>query len=292
MPANTVDVATLRKIPIFSALSDAELQGIINAPENGVEQYKSKEMIIREMEVADCMYVVLEGSVEVSLKGSDAFGREVVIATLRPGDFFGEQALSENTTTGRRSATVRCQVPAKLFRIDKKHVRVGLKRDTAAKPPADTTLTRMSAQDREVRDLIRNMRLFQSLTENELNDIGSWTKVIKVGPGDFVLKESEKADCMYVILDGTVEIFSLDDDGKVVILATHERGSYFGEQALMPGSSGVRSAYARSNGVARLIQVPKEYFRLILNRDSAVARALLKIGQQQKKQRDQLHKGG
>lgn len=289
MPAKTVDVQTLRKVPIFSSMSDAELQAIIDAPENSLQEFESKQIVIREMEIAECMYVILEGSVEVSLRGADNFGREIVIATLRAGDFFGEQALAENTTTGRRSASVRCQQAAKLFRIDKKHVRLGLKRDTAGNE--DATITRTSAKDREVRDLVTKMRLFQSLTEAELSSIGTWTEVIKVGPGDFVLKESEKADCLYVVLEGTVEIFTLDDDGKVSILATHQRGSYFGEQALMPGSDGKRNAYARSNGLARLIRVPKAYFRLILNRDSEVAQALLKIGQAQKKQRDTFHKG-
>jgi CRP-like cAMP-binding protein len=289
MSAKTVDLATLRKVPIFSSMSDAELHAIVNAPENGLEEYESKALIIREMEVAECMYVILEGSAEVSLRGADNFGREVVIATLRAGDFFGEQALAENTTTGRRSASVRCQQAAKLFRIDKRYVKLGLKRDRIGSE--DQTITRMSAKDKEVRDLVGKMRLFQSLTEAELSNIGTWTEVIKVGPGDFVIKESEKGDCMYVVLEGVVEIFTLDDDGKVSILATHDRGRYFGEQALMPGSSGVRTAYARANGVARLIKVPKEYFRLILNRDSEVAQTLLKIGLTQKKQRDSFHKG-
>jgi CRP-like cAMP-binding protein len=244
MPAK-VDVAALKKVPIFSSMSDAELQVIAGAPENSLESYETKAIIIREMEIAQCMYVILEGSVEVSLRGEDNFGREVVIATLRAGDFFGEQALlGENTTTGRRSASVRCQVPAKVFRIDKKYVKLGVKRDRLGSE--DQTITRMTSKDKEVRDLVKSMRLFQSLTEPELSNIGTWTEVIKVGPGDFVIKESEKGDCMYVVLEGTVEIFTLDDNGKINLLATHNKGHYFGEQALMPGSTGVRSAYARA----------------------------------------------
>ena len=291
MAAKKIDPEFLRKIPIFSSMSKAELEGILNAPENGILEFGPKQIIIREAEIAECMYVVLEGGVEVLLRGADAFvGREVAIATLRAGDFFGEQALSENTTTGRRSATVRSLQSAKLFRIDKKHVRLGLRHDDTVKPE-ETTVPKLSAQAREAYEMIKGMRLFQSLNETERSSIGAWTEVLKVGPGDFVLKESEKADCMYVVLDGSVEIFTLDEEGKITILATHSKGQYFGEQALMPGSSGHRSAYARTNGVTRLIKVPKEYFRLILNRDSDVAQTLLKIGQQQRKQRDQIHKG-
>ena len=54
------------------------------------------------------------------LRGS-AGGREISIATLRAGDFFGEQSLLPGGT-GRRNASVRAFHPSKLFRIDKKHV--------------------------------------------------------------------------------------------------------------------------------------------------------------------------
>ena len=126
MPAQSKEFEYLRKIPIFSSMPDEELQGILAAPETTIEEFGPKQLIIRESDVADCMYVILDGIVQVSLRGSDASGREVVIATLRPGDFFGEQALADNTTTGRRGASVRALNDAKLLKIDKKHVRLGM----------------------------------------------------------------------------------------------------------------------------------------------------------------------
>ncbi|MFQ5659524.1 MAG: cyclic nucleotide-binding domain-containing protein [Gammaproteobacteria bacterium] len=281
------DPGYLRKIPVFDSLTDDELMRIIQSPDNGIEEYDAKQMIIRESEIGECMYVIIEGTVEVSIRGADALGREITIATLRAGDFFGEQSL-DTDTTGRRNATVRALHPTKLFRIDKRHILLSLHNDTV--DSEDITVPVMTPQDREVRDLIGGMRLFQSLNERELGSIGSWTEVISAGPGDFVLKESEKGDCLYVVLGGTVEIFTFDDDGKILILATLERGSFFGEQALMPGSDGTRNAYARSNDVARLIKIPKEYFKLILNRDSILAQALEKVGDAQKKEHDQMDK--
>ena len=59
----------LRKVPLFASLSDAELNGIINSSDNGYEEYGMKQGIIREAEIGDCMYVILEGTVEVSIKG-------------------------------------------------------------------------------------------------------------------------------------------------------------------------------------------------------------------------------
>lgn len=285
------DIAFLRKIPIFNSISDAELKAILAAPENVIQEYAPKQTIIREMEVADAMYVVLEGMVDVSLRPSDNFGRDVVIATLQPGDFFGEQALADNTTTARRAATVRAMTAAKLFRIDRKHVRLGMKSDSSDDTTRAATVMGASAEEKEVRTLLKSMRLFQSLTDAEMQNVGAWAKVVKVGPGEFVIKESEHGDCMYAILDGNVEIFTNDSDGKVFILATLQRGNYFGEQALLPGSSGQRNAFARTNGIARLVRIPKEYFRLVLNRDSELARTLANVGKIQRIKKIQVKKG-
>ena len=285
MAEQLTDIGILRKIPIFSSLSDDELEKILKAPENGIIEYGLKETIIKESEIGDCMYVVLDGTVEVIMRG---LGREITIATLRNGDFFGEQALTIIDETGRRNATVRSLHEAKLFKIDKKYVQLSLNTENVGSE--DLTLLNPSGQDQEVRELIRGMRLFEALKEKELNSIDTWTEVSTVGPGEFVIKESEKGNCMYVVLDGPVEIFTMDDEGKVTVLASLERGGYFGEQSLLPGSSGTRSAYARSTGKTRLIRIPKAYFRLILNRDSSLVESLSKIGETQKQQREQIQK--
>lgn len=288
MNEQQIDPAILRDIPIFQALSDAELLQILRSEDNGIEEYEPKKSIVREAEIGTCMYVVLEGAVEVYIRGGGgAVGRDITLATLRKGDFFGDTSL-DSDSTGRRNASVRAMYHTKVFKIDKKHVLLALHGEV--EESEDVTVPVMRPEDREVRGLIEGLRLFQSLTEKELSSIGTWTKVIKVGPGDFVIKESEQGDCLYVVLEGTVEIFTFDDDGKMVMLATLQKGNHFGEQALMPGSSGERNAYARTKDAARLIQIPKAYFRLILNRDSDLINALQKVGSKQKDEITKIHK--
>jgi len=285
MTEKFTDIKLLRKVPVLSSLSDDELREIINAPGNKIVEFKPKELIIRESEIGDCMYVVLEGAVNVLIRGEGGgvMGREITIATLRAGDFFGESSLNPDTT-GRRKASVRAYLPTKLFRIDKKHVHVGVQ-DTHT-GPRNTILTGpgASGDDSEVKQLMKQMRMFESLKEEEIATVNTWAQVITVDPGEFVIKESESADCLYVVLSGSVEIFTFDDDGKIVLLAEHARGEYFGEQAILPGSTGKRNAYARTNGRTKLVKIPKAYFRLILNRDSVLSSALLKIGEAQKKE--------
>ncbi len=280
MTENNISPSHLSKVPIFASLSDAELKEIINSPDNGYEEYDMKQGIIREEEIGDCMYVILEGTVEVSIR-SGMGGREITIATLREGDFFGEQSLLPGGT-GRRNASVRALYPSKLFRIDKKHVLLHVSGLDESEDV--TTIPAFKAEEQEVRDMLGKLRLFQSLSEVELDSYRSWTEVVTVGPGDFVIKESEPGEHLYVVLDGIVEVFIIDEDGKINILARLEPGDYFGEQALMDGSSGERNAYVRTDDETRLIKIAKDYFKLALKRDSVLAMALSKVGESQKEE--------
>lgn len=280
MTENNINPDHLRKVPIFSSLSDIELNEIINSPDNGYEEYGMKQGIIREAEIGDCMYVILGGTVEVSIK-SGSGGREIAIATLREGDFFGEQSLLPGSE-GRRNASVRSFHPSKLFRIDKKHVLLHI---SGLDESEDiTAIPKFKMEEKEVRDMLGKLRLFKSLAELELDSYRTWTKALTVGPGEFVLKESDPGEHLYVILDGIVEVFIIDEEGKITILARLKPGDYFGEQALLDGSSGKRNAYVRTDNETRLIKIAKDYFKLALKRDSVLALALSKVGESQKHQ--------
>ena len=263
----------LRGIPLFQSLTDKELVEILDAPENGIEEYGARDLIIEEAEIGNCMYVVLEGTAEVTVHHEER-DIDVTVNTLRGGDFFGEQALLPESD-GKRNATVRALHPVTLFRIQKKYVLLHV--DHKEAEPVNVHDTQ-NLPNSEVLNQILNMRLFRTLTEDELLRIDEWTKILSVKPGDFVVKESEPADCMYIILEGVLEVFTLDNHGKVVILARHGAGRYFGEQALIGEKTSKRSCYVRSNGYARLIRIPKEYFRLVIKRDQELVRALRQVG--------------
>jgi CRP-like cAMP-binding protein len=269
------DPQLLRGIPLFNSLSDDDLANIINAPENGIEEYGQREIIVREAEIGDCMYIILDGYLEVSIR-SGSSDREVGIATLKPGDFFGEQSLLP-WGSGRRNASVKALHSAKVFRIDKKYVLLSIKQsdeDIDDSDSEDTTTINAKFEPDEVRDLIMDIPLFKSLNNQELATIRDWTEVVTFGPGDFVIKKFQKGEHLYVILEGNAEVFTLNDDGSIVILANLNAGEFFGEQALMPDSKGKRNAFVRANQETRMIKIPKEYFRLILSRDEKIAKEL------------------
>lgn len=76
--------------------------------------YQAGEVIVRQGDVGSCMYVIQEGQVEIL---QEREGRDVQLAVLEEGEFFGEMSLFESEV---RSATVRAAGPVRVLTVDKK----------------------------------------------------------------------------------------------------------------------------------------------------------------------------
>lgn len=270
-------VDLLRRVPIFGSLGQDELQRIVDSPENVVIGYEPAELIVAENDIGDSMFIVLEGAVDVRITAVG--GREITIATLKAGEFFGEQALLPGST-GRRNATVRALHACKLFRIAKSNVALGLSRadDISLSGVAD-----LASDEDRVRMLLRSVRLFRSLAARDLERVGDWSEVVHFDEGEIILREDEEGDYMYIVLEGAAEVFVMDDDGKIVVLARLTKGHYFGEQALLPAGSGKRNANVRADGKTAVVRVAKRYFQLIVNHDNKLMLALQAVGDAQRK---------
>lgn len=75
--------------------------------------YPDGEVIVRQGEPGDCMYVVQQGSVEVVHETESG---PHVLATLGKGEFFGEMVIFDRSP---RSATVRARGDVRLLTVDK-----------------------------------------------------------------------------------------------------------------------------------------------------------------------------
>jgi CRP/FNR family transcriptional regulator, cyclic AMP receptor protein len=84
--------ATLQKVPLFSQLSPADLQRVLEVARE--RTYPKNSVILFEDDPGDALYVVKQGQVKVVLIGED--GREVILSVLGEGDFFGEMALIDD----------------------------------------------------------------------------------------------------------------------------------------------------------------------------------------------------
>lgn len=85
--------------------------------------YQSGEVIIRQGESGDCMYVIQSGEVEILRDKDD---KQIQIAVRKTGDFFGEMALFSREL---RSATVKALGEARVLTVDKKNLLKSIQKD-------------------------------------------------------------------------------------------------------------------------------------------------------------------
>ena len=87
------------------------------------KDYEDGEVIVREGEPGNCMFVVQEGVVEAV---TESDGRELRLRTMGADEIFGEMALFEEEV---RTATIRALGPARVLTIDKRNFLGGIHED-------------------------------------------------------------------------------------------------------------------------------------------------------------------
>jgi CRP-like cAMP-binding protein len=121
--------------------------------------YADGEIIVRQGEPGDCMFVVQSGAVEV-VREDD--GTMTVLAELGPNDFFGEMSLFEREP---RSATVRAKRDARVLTVDRKTLFRRIQSDPSL---ALNLLRTMSHRIRELdRQLVAARGRLDPVGENE-----------------------------------------------------------------------------------------------------------------------------
>jgi CRP-like cAMP-binding protein len=101
---------SLRKSTLFARADATSLRGV--ALHFRRRRFRRNEVIFHQGDPGDSLHVVTAGSLKVVLPSAE--GEEAIIATLRPGDFFGELALLDGA---ERSATVIALEPAETMTL-------------------------------------------------------------------------------------------------------------------------------------------------------------------------------
>jgi len=248
--------------------------------------YQKGDVIFREGESGEDMYIIQSGAVEVSRhQGVE----KIHVNFLEKGDFFGEMALVDNKP---RSATVTAISRTRLLPVSKNIFTERTAQDW------DTVLFLIQAICRRIDRLTqiirtkaaKNTRLQKSLSKrpvasdaeclpdtdisispvaeqssSRLNrghteaDIFSWvdadpisssTQLIHLRPGDIVFEFGDTGDRMYIVVKGTLEIY-LQEDGTQCRFALLGPGDFFGEMALFTDARRSASVRAVSPALVR-----------------------------------------
>src|SRR5438067_12630645 len=110
---NAKDVDLLRRSDLFRFLPEEHFEKI--RPLLQEERHDFGDLIVKQGEPANAFYILISGRARAVKSGTNN-GEEIDLATLRPGDSFGEAALTDG---GIRTATVRCGTSREVSRLDR-----------------------------------------------------------------------------------------------------------------------------------------------------------------------------
>lgn len=114
----------LKKITLFSKLPDDMIAYL--AGEVHERSLSAGTLLFKEGDKGDALYFILEGSLEITqTSGAD---REIVLATFKPGDYFGEMSLLDEKP---RSASARAVTDCRLLALDREDFAVLLEKNPA-----------------------------------------------------------------------------------------------------------------------------------------------------------------
>lgn len=255
-----------------------KLKGMVTPEELFGKWYERGEVVFREGDPGDTMFVIQTGEVEVShLEG----GRNVVLGNLRRGEFFGEMCLLDNRP---RSGTVTAVKRTRLLPISRRTLL-----DRAGDDPsvlvallgtlsirlkkAEDVLNRIVAEERELADTLAATlggvpvpRVVEP-TEDEAAGLDLLFAYDQEScqcfdPGTVIFREGDPANGMYFITEGSVEV-TREHAGKKITLAVLGPHEFFGEMALITREP--RAATVTALTPTRLLPVTREEFIAKIN---------------------------
>ena len=258
LPMNDLS-ALIAHVPLLSALTPDECKDI--ATQASLVSFAAGEIIIREGELGDRMYVIESGAVQVFTTSFD--GSDIVLARLEKRSWFGEQALLPGGT-GRRNASIRCLEPCRLLMISRTLLESAL---------SNSDLVHQLRARGEAQRAFRSSKfhdgVFASLGLGTAE--GSSYRVESYKPGDIIFRQGDRGDRLYLILSGTAEVRYHDGDSELV-LAELNPGQFFGEVAILKDSP--RGATVAASGDLDVVSLDGAWFRQ-MHEENPILRSLM-----------------
>ena len=168
-------VEHLRKVPIFSDLSDSDLKKISEKMISRL--YEKGKMILLEQSQGETFFIIISGVVKVTRLSDD--GREVILAILGESDFFGEMSLldgegrSANIVANEKSEVVTLSRSDFLDCLQKyPKIAIALLEELAVRlRKSDQHIESLSLSDSEQRIGITLIRLAEELGTIKRGDV-------------------------------------------------------------------------------------------------------------------------
>lgn len=224
-------VAEERVMAQFPGADDPEVQRLLRRSTR--ESHGPGEILIREGDPAEAMYIVVRGEVRVS-RAVESGDPSRFLARLVEGQLFGEIGILHD---GPRTATVRAGPNGvEVLRLD----RATAKELLAASDLVFEEIARL------LRKRVASGHLLEALPQLRAGGAARWLPEFQERvhrQGDVLIREGDPATEFFVLTEGEVSVEHPRADGGAAEVARLSAGEYFGEMGLLRGAP--RSATVR-----------------------------------------------
>ncbi len=270
------EVKELPTIPLFSELPKNAFIALLERME--MRNTTPDEVIIRQGDVDDSMFIVSSGRVKITKTGDE--GKEIVLAHLSDGAFFGEMALLSESP---RTASVIAEEETLLFQVS----REVLASVVDSYPSVKHALLRFYRQ-RLLSNLMATSPIFRPLDANQRRTLIEQFKSREVGANEKLLEEGEKGDGLYLLLSGRAEV-SKKVEGRRQVLAHLKEGDVFGEMSLLTNNP--VSANIKTLKKSIVLKLPRRVFAEIASTHPQLLAHIAELSDERSKTTQAIMKG-
>ncbi|OGS18475.1 MAG: hypothetical protein A3J83_04125 [Elusimicrobia bacterium RIFOXYA2_FULL_40_6] len=117
-------------------------------------------------------------------------------------------------------------------------------------------------------NFLKNIPIFEGLSNSSLGKITGIMYSKKYPADEIIFEEGKVGKALFIIFDGEVAITKISNGTETRAIATHEKGAFFGEMALLEELP--RSATARTTKETTLFLIYKVKFDWFVEKDPRV----------------------
>jgi predicted acylesterase/phospholipase RssA/CRP-like cAMP-binding protein len=248
----------LASLPVLEGLGPSDFKAL--GKHSKLISVQKGESLLNDSGFTQTLYVVLSGVLDV-------FGRPELknpAARLVPGDVFAEAAYQYSKP---RITVIRAAEDSRVISIPISAAEPLL----VHRPAVRTAITKQVAWHL-LRMHLATAEMFGELENSLFCYVADNSRFVVMKRGDLVMKQGEKADCMYIVARGSVEIFQEQPDGSSKSIELLRDGVAIGELALLLNEP--RSASVRAWRDSLLVRVSGECVEDVFRRDAAVTLSL------------------
>ena len=247
-------------LPLFSGVEPDVLRRMLQS--TTLRRLEPHEVLVREGEFHERLFVVLDGSVEQTTSSTTSDRTRILL--LGPGSFHGELAVMGNQ---EETYTITCVLPATVLEFPKATVFRLMNEAPAFKATMEDLYQR-----RAIWTHARTSPLLAALPEEAVEDLLSKAQFRVLRPGAVVFREGDQPGDLHLVRTGFLRVarrFGSDER----VLQYFREGDVFGAVALLFNQ--LQSATVSANTRSEIVTIPGAAVTALLERSPDLRRTLI-----------------